>query len=156
MRRSLTRCSPATVLAVLLVAFAVGCSDGTNNAVNRPNDTTDTQPPLSPAIDGWTAKDGGPVRLTWTANGEADFAGYNLYRYAPHPDRLQSYSRINPGLITTNSFVVTDAQPGVYEYYRVSAVDADGNESALSSAVETSFHYPSDNQPPPIEPNTWP
>jgi hypothetical protein len=31
-------------------------------------------------------------------------------------------------------------------------VDGTGNESAVSNAVETSFHFPSDNQPPPIEP----
>jgi len=156
MPRSLARYAPTTLLAVLAVTLAVGCSDETTTAVNRPDDTTDTQPPLSPAFDEWSAKDGGPLELAWSENVEADFAGYNIYRYSPDPERLQSYVKITMMPLTVNEYTVVDAQAGVYEYYRVSSVDTNGNESAMSSPVMTSFHFPSDNQPPLIEPNNLP
>lgn len=156
MHRSLARCCPAAVLALSLIAIVAGCSDQHDAAVNPPDQSQDTQPPLTPVMEQWAAKDGGPLTLNWSDNGEADLAGYNLYRYRPTPESLQSYTKINVGLIGENSYMVPDATPGVYEYYRVSSVDGAGNESALSGPVETSFHFGSQDQPPPIEPRNLP
>ncbi len=62
------------------------------------------------------------VRLTWTANGEADLAGYNVYRDG---ERLTATPQ--------SAAVYVDAvEPGAY-HYAVTAVDEDGNESAPAS-----------------------
>jgi hypothetical protein len=144
------------VLVVSLVALLAGCSDQHETTVNPPAPNPDTQPPMTPSMGQWTAKEGGPLYLAWSEGSEADLAGYNIYRYAPNPGSLQSYVKLNMGLVTENSLMVQDAMPGVYEHYRVSSVDDSGNESAMSSAVETSFHFGSEDQPPPIEPNYIP
>jgi hypothetical protein len=143
------------LLLLVMTAFAAGCSDDQAKTVTPPGNTrADTHPPMAPVMDEWTAPEGGPLHLTWVESTEPDVVGYNVYRYEPSPERTSSYTLLNSPPLTTNEFVVEDAVPGVYEFYRVSCVDEVGNESALSGYVETSFHYPSNDQPPLIE-NRW-
>ncbi len=70
---------------------------------------------------------GGATHLHWGANGEADFWGYRLYR--------GSSSSFTPG---PGSLLATQSDTGYVDigpagsYYKLSAVDVDGNESAYS------------------------
>ena len=65
--------------------------------------------------------------LTWAPNPETDLAGYRLFR-SDRPDG--QYRPLVDRLIPTNSYFDPMFKPG--QYYRVSAVDEFGNESAMS------------------------
>jgi hypothetical protein len=69
----------------------------------------------------------GRVALNWSDNGEADLAGYRIYRRTPDT----SYSSI----ATTTSSAYTDraVRGGETYYYRVKAYDGSGNHSASSN-----------------------
>ena len=83
-----------------------------------------------------TATNGSPasVELTWSINTEPDLAGYNVYRseQAGMPGQ-----KLNSELLLAPTFRDMSVVTGRSYFYRVGAVDQSGNESALSSAVET-------------------
>jgi fibronectin type 3 domain-containing protein len=73
----------------------------------------------------------GAVELVWTANTEADLAGYNVYRL-----ENQIPQRVNKQLLRTPIFRDTTAAPGKTLTYYVTAVDLSGNESKGSKKEE--------------------
>ena len=73
----------------------------------------------------------GAVELVWTANTEADLAGYNVYRL-----ENQTPQRVNKELVRTPIFRDTTAAPGKTLTYYVTAVDLSGNESKASRQEE--------------------
>jgi len=73
----------------------------------------------------------GAVDLVWTADTEADLAGYNVYRLDN-----QTAHRINKELLRTPTFRDTSAPPGRTLTYYVTAVDLSGNESKASQKEE--------------------
>jgi hypothetical protein len=76
------------------------------------------------------------IDLTWTANSEADLAGYNVYRHiAGGPPE-----KVNTELVKTSSFRDSNVRAGTKYFYAVSAVDQRGNESGKSE--ETSEQVP--------------
>ncbi|HXW14846.1 MAG TPA: hypothetical protein VEN79_10080 [Terriglobia bacterium] len=74
---------------------------------------------------------GGAVELVWTANTEADLAGYNVYRLDN-----QAAQRLNKELVRTPIFRDASAEPGKTLTYYVTAVDLSGNESKASKYEE--------------------
>jgi parallel beta-helix repeat protein len=89
-----------------------------NCAPNTPKNLTVTTP---------SAK--GMLLLTWSANTEADLAGYNLYR-TTNPDG--TYVKINSDLLIDTNFTDTGLGDGVTYYYKIAAVDSANNESPQS------------------------
>ena len=73
----------------------------------------------------------GAVELVWTANTEADLAGYNVYRMDG-----ETAQRVNKELLRTPIFRDTSAAPGKTLTYYVTAVDLSGNESKPSEREE--------------------
>lgn len=73
----------------------------------------------------------GAVELVWTANTEADLAGYNVYRL-----ENQTAQRLNKELVRSPVFRDTTAEPGKSLSYYVTAVDLSGNESKASKKEE--------------------
>ncbi len=100
-------------------------------------------PPSTPA--GLTATSGGAgILLKWTANTEANLAGYNIYRAGA---AAGPFTKINTsGLISQADFNDAFAPIGSASFYQVSAVDLSGNESA-KSAVASATRV-ADNTPP--------
>jgi hypothetical protein len=104
----------------------------------------DIFPPAAPqgleAV-GVPATNGAPasIELTWTINTEPDLAGYNVYRgeQAGTPGQ-----KLNSELLLVPTFRDMPVVPGRSYFYRVGAVDQSGNESALSSTVETQVPGP--------------
>jgi len=92
----------------------------------------------------------GSVELTWNANSEDDWAGYNLYRATTSFGSISEAERLNGGLITDPIYIDTEVSVGEKYYYRVTAVDEGGNESRLSQEVsvlvsdELAAYYPFD------------
>jgi pectin methylesterase-like acyl-CoA thioesterase len=78
-----------------------------------------------------TSADTSRVKLDWTSNTESDLAGYHVYRAAT-PDG--DYTRLTAALRTSSDYSDTAAPVGVTSYYRVTAVDKSGNESAPVAA----------------------
>ncbi len=73
----------------------------------------------------------GAVELVWTANAEADLAGYNVYRLDN-----QTAQRVNKELLHTPIFRDTTAPTGKTLTYYITAIDLAGNESKPSQKEE--------------------
>ena len=69
--------------------------------------------------------------LTWNPNVETDLAGYRIFR----SDRTNGDFRpVSDHVISTNAFFDPSYRSG--QYYRVSAIDEFGNESAMSDPLQ--------------------
>jgi glucose/arabinose dehydrogenase len=76
------------------------------------------------------------VTLTWSANTEADLAGYNIYR---SNSATGTYFKLNASPLSSPTFIDNSSPVGVTSYYRVTAVNLSGIESApamVSATVE--------------------
>ena len=92
----------------------------------------DTTPPAKPIGLTTTATPDG-VFLDFADNTEPDLAGYNVYRST---GATGTFSKLNGGTLRASSdFTDATAAAGATYYYRVTAVDQSGNESAASSTV---------------------
>lgn len=96
----------------------------------------DTAPPSAPS--GLAASmQGSDGRVQWSANGEPDLAGYNVYRAT---SQNGTYTRVNAAMVTGTQFTDTALPAGVSQvWYKVTALDGSGNESARSAAVALSL-----------------
>ena len=98
-------------------------------------DVTPPSPPLN-----LTAKaSGADIALIWDANSEPDLAGYNVYR-----NSSLGWIRINASLVTLHAYYDAGLRNGAYTY-RVTAVDAIGNESSPSNEASAAIAV----EPPP-------
>jgi hypothetical protein len=114
------------ILAIMLPTLAlVGCSDSSEVL------GVDTAAPLAPVIQGAGVRDGMMV-VWWSANGEADLDGYNVYATEGGVT-----SRLNRNLPIDNNRYTAPIDGGSLEVY-VTAVDVSGNES--SPSVTLSVH----------------
>lgn len=73
----------------------------------------------------------GRINLLWDANFESDFAGYNVYR---SKDGI-SFTKINDVLLKSPTYRDEKTEPGKKYSYRVTALDASGNESPPSETI---------------------
>lgn len=74
------------------------------------------------------------LELSWAISPEADVAGYNIYR---NGEAGAPGARLNRDLLLTPVFRDIPGVPGSTYFYRVTAVDRAGNESALSAPVSS-------------------
>lgn len=120
-------------------------SDGT--VVWNPSFTDDTTPPSAPVGLSGRPKDRG-VELYWTANPEPDVESYLIYRSSTGPIPDDSWPE--PIIEVLNNFYFDnnrdgwdyngDGNPdwlenGTTLYYRIRAVDRNGNKSSLSNQI---------------------
>jgi len=105
--------------------------------------------PLPRRPEGLTAEGGtDAIALDWQAAADGDgnaVDGYNLYRSLTPQG---TYVKVNTGLITDTAYADSDPQlpaAGTPCYYRVSSVDADGDESARSEMVSAALAEPVPN-----------
>ena len=96
--------------------------------------SADVTPPSVPTGLTATATTSGVV-VSWTANTEADLAGYHMYRSA---SASGPFIRLNAVLLTSPSYEDTLAPNGT-SFYAVTAVDASGNQSAQSVAASAAM-----------------
>jgi len=90
----------------------------------------DTFPPVAPT--GLAAIPGpGSNDLSWEANRDADLAGYFVYRRSGGG----AETRLTAEPVPSPAFRDTTAAQGTEYRYRVTAVDASGNESKPSGEV---------------------
>lgn len=72
------------------------------------------------------------VKLDWANSTDADLAGYHVYR-ATSPDG--TYTRLTAKPRLASYYLDTTAPAGLRSYYRITAVDKAGNESAPVAAT---------------------
>jgi hypothetical protein len=90
---------------------------------------SDTIPPAAPT--GLVAVAGdGVVMLDWNDNGEADLAGYTVYRSTTAGG---PYTPVTAWLVVASSYVDSTVADGTTYYYVVTASDSDANESGFSN-----------------------
>jgi fibronectin type 3 domain-containing protein len=97
----------------------------------------DVFPPEAPAgliVVFVPAQSGEPahLELSWNISPETDLAGYYVYRSGQVD---VPGTRLNPEPLPTPAFRDMNAVPGRSYFYRVTAVDKSGNESAASESV---------------------
>ena len=80
------------------------------------------------------------VDLSWSISSETDLAGYRVYRSEQQETRGEM---ITPELLLSPAYRDTSVQPGHTYWYRVTAVDRAGNESAPSAPVAADVTQPS-------------
>ena len=94
--------------------------------------SSDNTAPLTPATP-QAASSANAVDLSWPANSDGDLEGYNIYRSTSPNTGLQ---KINRWPVTGSTSFKDDAVIiGTNYYYRVTALDLYGNESAPSPAI---------------------
>lgn len=78
------------------------------------------------------------IDLSWQPGTETDLVGYNIYRR----NAAGGFERLNPAPVTGPAYTDTVVAPGGSYTYRVSAVDASGNESPPSRQVTETAQAP--------------
>ena len=96
----------------------------------------DTTPPAAPT--GLVATPAsGSVTLTWTANTEADLAGYALYRSTSSPVDTTGSPLSGTNLLNVTTYTDAGLANGTTYHYALVAVDGAGNRSAASVTSAT-------------------
>ncbi|MGB7159700.1 MAG: DNRLRE domain-containing protein, partial [Tepidisphaeraceae bacterium] len=97
------------------------------NALRPSGDTTAPGVPQNLLATGSVAN----IALDWTNNADSDLAGYNVY----YSETLNgTYAKLNgANFVTSSSYVDASVAPGATRYYKITAVDTNGNESAQSA-----------------------
>jgi len=72
------------------------------------------------------------IELQWTANTDADLAGYNVYRHSTNDTVVR---KLTGALLTKPGYLDSTVWGDQTYYYRVTGVDHDGFESAFSEEV---------------------
>ena len=106
----------------------------------------DTFPPATPqnivaAVTSASSDAAPEIDLSWSINAETDLAGYRVYRSEQESDKGQL---VTPDLLLSPAYRDTSVRPSSPYWYRVTAVDRAGNESAPSAPVsaDVTQHFP--------------
>ena len=75
------------------------------------------------------------VSLFWPSNAEPDLSGYLIYRSEDEQAPPENWLKLTPRLHTPTTFRDDKVIVGRRYYYRLTAVDIFGNESAPSPVV---------------------
>ena len=99
---------------------------------------TAAEPPAAPI--GLAAIGGSMVvELNWSANTEADLAGYNIYRSEVSGS---GFVQENVSLLISATYSDSNVLDATTYFYKVSAVDSAGNESPLSTEIFATTNNP--------------
>ncbi len=101
----------------------------------------DTFPPSAPtglvaAVAPATASGPAHVDLSWDISSATDVAGYDIYRSEAETGPANRWDRLNSGPLLTPAFRDIPPVPGKHYFYRVTAVDRFGHESAPSALID--------------------
>jgi hypothetical protein len=117
----------------------VGNTSALSNVV-RYDWILDTAPPAAPAGVTVVVENTTDARVRWSANSEADFSSYTVYRRITSGGAFQA---ISPSVLTATQFLDDAIPAGTAQvWYQITARDVTGNESARSAMVSLSFGGP--------------
>ena len=115
-------------------AVTIGCIDTAGNACSGTPDTEPPAPPTSLSATGGA----GSVSLDWDDNGEADWAGYAVYRSTTSGG---GHVLIASG-VPSSQYTDVAVNAGTTYYYEVTATDVAGNESGRSNEASATPSEP--------------
>lgn len=95
-------------------------------------DDDDVTPPAAPAGLATGAVTTSTIAVQWSANTEADLLGYNVYQAT---SAAGPFAKRNASPLTATNFSATGLSASTAYFFKASAIDLSGNESAQSSAV---------------------
>jgi hypothetical protein len=156
-----SRISSALLSLVVMSVLALvpsGCSSDegsfTAPGTGLPASGNATLPPDMPTgLEVVKATDHG-FKLGWQPCNDADLAGYRIYVYDPSPYRANSYVCVHDpdllGVADAHYLYTADLSHGPH-YFKVAAVDTDGNESARYGPIEFTYAGPNDDRDAVIE-----
>jgi fibronectin type 3 domain-containing protein len=133
--RALKKLLPVVAAAFLMVIVSCGSEESIT--------AVDTVPPIAPvgmALD----EESYHVCISWAENAEPDLAGYNLYSSS---NEEGPYSKVNYELLLCPWYYDAPT-PMDMTYYKVTAVDQSGNESAYSDIMGIYFNIIGDRNTP--------
>jgi len=133
--RALMKFLPVVAVALLFVITSCG-SDSTMPVV-------DTVPPIAP-VGMMIDDEANQVRVSWVANGEPDLAGYNMYSSGQEDG---PFSKVNEDLLLCH-WCYDEPVTMEITYYKITAVDESGNESAYSDIMGIYFNITGDRDTP--------
>ena len=93
---------------------------------------TNIKPVSGPSLPTGLTAAGNGISLDWADNTEANLAGYNVYRATSSGG---TYTKLNSALVLTSNYVDSATTIGTTYFYKVTAVDNAGNESAQTAFV---------------------
>jgi len=128
--------SDTTYYFAMVVADEAANTSSISNVL-RWDWSRDVTPPAMPA-GVTTSRLGATVHIGWNPVADADLDGYSVYRATAASG---PYLRVNATLVTPTDYM--DSAPAGALWYRVTASDLSGNESAQSSASPVPLGVPS-------------
>ena len=135
----------AFLLVIALFGLILGC--GSDDDDDDDIVQVDTEPPAIPrGVRSITGDN--EVIVEWFPNGEADLAGYNIWRDDDGDENFELLAEISLDSASNDdrySFVDEQVINGFTYSYAVSAIDYDGNESELSPEQVLDTPRPSGN-----------
>jgi len=119
------------MISIVLLAISgllFGCSD---NSTTAPQIQTEA-PILAPANVTATILTDGNVSISWDASTQTHLKGYNVYRLDIEAGQI---GKLNPSILSANSYVDNGAQWRHEYQYRVTAVSVKNVESAYATVT---------------------
>ncbi len=112
------------LVSLAALSLLAGACSNDNSQSGPVVDTVAPNPPVGLQVQ----DQGGMVKLTWEENAEADLAGYRLYRSSSEEG---PFKQVNTEPILC-PWYFDEVLPAVMTFYKVTALDESGNESAFS------------------------
>ena len=120
-----------TLAALVLALVLSGCGKDSTPTSANPVDET---PPAAPTQVGLSMDPGtGRPYLDWAPSTSPSVIGYEVYNYAPHPDRDNAYTLAGETDGSTTIYPLPSVSEPTSLYYRVKAVAANGTRSGWST-----------------------
>lgn len=116
----------------LLFALA-GC--GSTTSPVSPSNSLDSAPPAAPSGLAVALDTNGARALSWAPNGEPDLGSYQVYQYSPSPTRDNAYVLVGTVGSATCTWTLPTVGADTPTYFKLSAVDQNGNRSAQSAPL---------------------
>jgi hypothetical protein len=132
---AVNRFRPAVSLVAALVLSGVVSGCGSDAAPTAATPTFDSAPPAAPDEVMWSS-DAGITTVSWNPSAAPDVAGYQVFLYAPSPERESAWLLIAELPSTVTDYALSPVSGHATQYYRVRAVDGSGDHSAMSNRVE--------------------
>jgi hypothetical protein len=123
------------VLSLALAALLSGCGNSTN-ATNVTTPELDGTAPSAPsALSLATDPSSFNSSLHWSLSSSSDVSRYEIYMFSPDPSRDNAYVLLGETNATTSNFGLDPVGQTTSNFYRVRAVDGNGNRSGFSSTL---------------------